>query len=161
MFKPGPNIYGLINTLLLYVQLIIHYYSYRNNHVHVQTAGSLPMSIGPLTAPFLVVAAFSTISTVAYIENVTEAPDSFFSGQDGKWIQAYIFWGSSSHILLAWGQFLLVFVNEFARGWLALDSCPLGKQENLLVPDYWTGLFSNHYGGQSLGPWVCVHVVDN
>ena len=92
MFKPGPNIYGLINTLLLHVQLIIHYYSYRNNHVHVQTTGSLPMSIEPLTAPFLVVAAFSTISTVAYIEKVTEAPDSFFSGQDEKWIQAYIFW---------------------------------------------------------------------
>ena len=79
-----------------------------------------------------------------FIEKVTEAPDPLFSGLDEKLIQTYIFWASSSQILLAWGHFLLVSVNDFVKGWLALDSCPLGKQEKyLLVPDYWTGLFSS------------------
>lgn len=45
-----------------------------------------------------------------FIEKVTEAPDSLFSGLDEKWIQAYIFWASSSQSLLAWGHFLLVLV---------------------------------------------------
>ena len=78
-----------------------------------------------------------------FIEKVAEAPDPLFSGLDEKWIQAYISWEGNSQILLAWRHFLLVLVNDYFKGWLASDSCPLGKQENLLVPDYWTGLFSS------------------
>ena len=30
-----------------------------------------------------------------------------------------VVWASSSYILLAWGHFLLILVNDFVRGWLA------------------------------------------
>ena len=55
---------------------------------------------------------------------------------------------SSSHNLLARGHFLLVLVNDFVSGWLAL-TLPAGqvslkvscRKKNLLVLDYQTGLF--------------------
>ena len=60
---------------------------------------------------------------------------------------------SNSHIiLLALGHFLLILVNGFGTaGWLAWTVAHwaskleklLAQQENLLVPDYWMGIFSS------------------
>ena len=60
-------------------------------------------------------------------------PDKYFvlntTGLEKKKLEfQLVLWGSSSHILLGWGHFLLVLVNNFIRGWLAcMDPCPLGK----------------------------------
>lgn len=71
-------------------------------------------------------------------------------GQKKKCEFQLVLWVKSSHILLAWDHFFLIFVNDFV-----VDDLPgplpiwqtsklyklLGLQENLLVPDYWAGLF--------------------
>ena len=65
-----------------------------------------------------------------------------------------VLWASSSHILFARGHFLLDLVDGFVTG-TGLDLCPLGycflrlvQQENLLVPDRWTGFHATFFFGR-------------
>lgn len=71
-----------------------------------------------------------------------------------------VVWANSSPILLIWGHFLLVLVNDLVRGWLAWTlthwaSKPinwLARQENLPVLYYLTGLLFNPAYETQLNP---------
>lgn len=55
-----------------------------------------------------------------------------------------VLWASNSRISLSRGQFLLVLVYVFVRGWLSWSKWAIKVTwKNLLVPDYWTGIFSS------------------
>ena len=48
-------------------------------------------------------------------------------GLKKTWITALILWASSSHILLTWGHFLLILVNDLVRRWPAYRPLPIAQ----------------------------------
>ena len=89
--------------------------------------------------------------TVAEKMHVIFARIACTTGLEKNLNSSLSFWVSSSLLLLAWGHFLIIIhvVNDFVRGrltwtlsyWVRI-SYPVRKS-TVLVPDYWTGLFSS------------------